>query len=662
MSGISAALLFVAATSIACGGQPGALAAAPAAANPSRVTRLDITSRTPAFGGTAFDRVGPYELLIGRAAAVIDPAAGDGIVDLDKAPRNASGLVEYSFDVQILKPVDVSKGNGVLAYEVNNRGGRLVYNAFNEGGAGYESANVGNGFLMKEGYTVVWSGWMPGESRTGSPAAPPPIFAEFPVASDRGRPIVGTAREEWIRDTAPALASRLTYPAASLDQSQATLTYRQNEAGKRLPLSTAHWSYADDRTVKVTPPPDADAGTIYEFIYQATQPIVAGLGFTGIRDIVSFLRYTAADDAGTSNPLFVNGAAALKVAVATGMSQSGRVQRDFIYQGFNRDPQGRKVFDGMNPIVAGGRRTYVNYRFAQPGRFTRQHEDHLYPMDEFPFTWATTSDPLTGKTDGLLAVCSRSNTCPLVIQVDSDSESYVSPGSLVLTDPSGQPVALPANVRYYYLTTAHSQANPGCRDAAHPVSPSPYYRAAFDALVRWTREGVMPPATSAPSRADGTFVTVTEQQQQYPAIPGKPYTPRISEIGVRDFSVFPPSESAARYPQYVPRLDRDGNPLAGVIIPEIAVPVATLSGRAVRRHGFGEGDLCNVNGSAIPFAKTRAERVAQGDPRLSLQERYPGAQAEYATKYASAVEKLVADRYLLPADGVRLKAAAALPQ
>ena len=257
-------------------------------------------------------------------------------------------------------------------------------------------------------------------------------------------PIVGTAREEWIRDTAPALSSLLTYPAASLDQTKATLTYRQNEASPRKPLSTAHWSYADDRTVKVAPPPDADAGTIYEFIYQATQPVVAGLGFAAIRDLVSFLRYTAADDAGQGNPLFVNGAAALKVAVSTGTSQSGRVQRDFIYQGFNRDAQGRKVFDGMNPIVAGGRRTFVNYRFAQPGRFTRQHEDHLYPMDEFPFTYATTTDPLTGKTDGLLAKCSRSNTCPFVIQVDTDSEAYVSPGSLVTTDPSGEPVAMPA--------------------------------------------------------------------------------------------------------------------------------------------------------------------------------------------------------------------------
>jgi hypothetical protein len=545
---------------------------------------------------------------------------------------------------------------------VNNRGNRLVYNYFNEGGPGYESENVGNAFLMKNGYTVVWSGWMAGESRAGSSTAPPLLFAQFPVATDGGRPIVGTAREEWIRDTAPAPSGQLTYPAASLDQSKATLTYRQNEASPRKPVPSANWSFADDRTVKITPPPDADAGTIYEFIYQATRPVVAGLGFTGIRDIVSFLRYTAADDSGNANPLFVNGSGVLKVAVSTGTSQSGRVQRDFLYQGFNRDARGRKVFDGMNPIVGGGRRTFVNHRFAQPGRFTRQHEDHLYPMDEFPFTYSTTTDRVTGKTDGLLARCSRTNTCPLVIQVDSDSEAYVSPGSLVMTDTAGKPIELPKSVRYYYLTTAHSQANPGCRDAPHAVSQFPYYRAAFDALVRWTKDGVAPPATSSPSRADGTFVTVAEQRNAYPTIPGKPYNPKISEIGVRDFSVFPPTESASKYPQFVPRLDRDGNPTAGVIIPEISVPVATVSGKAVRRSGFGEGDLCGVNGSTVPFPKTKAERLAQGDSRLSLEERYPGGQAEYAVKYGKAVEKLVADRYLLPEDGARLRAAAVLPQ
>jgi hypothetical protein len=619
--------------------------------------------RSPAFGGTSFGNVGPYELLIGKARAVIDPGAtlNTGIVDLDKAPRNADGLVEYSFDVQILRPTDMTKGNRVMFYEINNRGNRLVYTYFSERDAGYDASDIGNGFLVKDGYTAVWSGWLTGGSPVRSTAKVPLVFAQLPIATNNGQPVVGTAREEWIRDTAGAPSGRLSYRAATLDQTKATLTYRRNEADPRQSLTAANWSYVDDQTVKITEPPGADAGTIYEFIYPAKDPIVVGLGFAAVRDLVSFLRYRAADDAGQPNPLFVDGKPVLSVAVSTGTSQSGGMQRDFIYQGFNRDTMGRRVFDGMNPIVGAARKRFVNYRFAQPGRTTRQHEDHLYPMDDFPFTYATTTDPLTGKTDGLFARCSQSNTCPHVIQVDTDTESYAGHASLVLTDPQGRAVDLPANVRYYYLTMAHLQGNATCRDEANTVSPFPYYRAAYDALVRWVRDGTLPPPTKAPSVADGTFVTVAQQRQGYPAIPDRPYYLRVNELGRRDYSVFPPTESEAKYKQFVPRLDRDGNPATGIIIPEIAAPVATLSGTGIRGKGFAEGELCAQNGSSIPFPRTKAERLRGGDSRLSLEERYPGGQAEYAAKYKQAVERLVADRYLLAEDGVKLAAVAKLP-
>ncbi len=627
----------------------------------SRVTHLDIASRRPAFGGQSFGAVGVYEILIGRARAVIDPASplNAGIVDLDKAPRTGAGLVEYSFDVHILKPVDVTKGNRVLSYEFNNRGNRIVYGYFNEGGAGYEAANVGNAFLMNNGYTVVSSGWQGGGA---SGTTPPPLFAELPIASDGGRPIIGTAREEWIRDTARAPVRRLSYPAATLDQSQATLTVRVHEGDVRRVVPASQWSYADETTINIDEPPGTDAGSIYELIYRSKNPIVMGIGFAAMRDLVTFLRYSAADDAGVANPLFVNGRPAISVAVSTGASQSGRLQRDFIYLGFNEDHGGRRVFEGMNPIVGGGRKTFVNYRFAQPGRFTRQHEDHMFPMDEFPFTYGTTRDALTGKTDGLFRRCAASKTCPKVIQLDADSESYQGHGSLVLTDTTGRDLQLPPEVRYYYLTTAHNQGDAGCRDAANAVSPWPYYRAAYDALVRWVRDGVEPPPTTAPSVAAGTFVTVAEQSRQYPTIPGKPYNARINELGPRDFSVFPPAESAVKYPHFVPRLDRDGNPVAGIIVPEIAAPLATLSGKAVRGKGFAEGDLCGTNGSTLPFAKTKAERIAGGDSRLSLEERYPGGHRDYVDAYRRAVEKLVADRFLLAEDGAKLTKEASRPK
>jgi hypothetical protein len=622
------------------------------------VTELEVTSRRPAFGGQSFGAVGPYEILIGRARAVIDPRAtlNSEIVDLDKAPRNAAGLVEYSFDVHILKPVDITRGNRALSYEVNNRGNRIVYGYFNEGGSGYEASNVGNAFLMNHGYTVVSSGWQHGSSSASSSsgANPSPLFAQLPVATANGQPIVGTSREEWIRDTAKILTARLSYPAATLAQTQATLTVRVNEDGVRQPVPVAQWSYVDEMAIRITESPGADAGAIYEFIYQAKHPIVMGIGFAAIRDVIAFLRHDAMDDAGRQNPLFVDGRPVLTVAVATGASQSGRVQRDFIYQGFNQDAAGRKVFDGMNPIVAGARRTFVNHRFGQPGRFTRQHEDHMFPMVEFPFTYGTTTDALTGKTDGLFRRCSMSKTCPKVIQVDADSESYQGHASLVLTDTRGRDVILPPDVRYFYLTTAHLQGDAGCRDAANGVSPWPYYRAAYDALLRWVRDGVSPPPTNTPSVAAGTFVTPAEQTRQYPNIPGKPYHEKTSEVGVRDFSVFPPREGAVKYPQFVPRLDHDGNPMAGIIVPELTAPVATLSGKAVRGRGFAEGELCSVNGSSLPFPKTKAERLASGDPRLSLEERYPGGERQRAEKYQHAVGKLVAERYLLAVDGAKL--------
>ena len=263
-----------------------------------------------------------------------------------------------------------------------------------------------------------------------------------------------------------------------------------------------------------------------------------------------------------------------------------------------------------------------------------------------------------GKTDGLLAACTASSTCPNIIQVDADSEYYGAHVSLILTDTSGQALELPPNVRYWMLATAHLQGNAGCRDAANPVQPWPYYRAAFDAMVQWVRNGVEPPATRAPSVADGTAVTVERQGEQYPTIQDRPYNPTISELGVRDFSVWPPKESEERYPLFVPNLDADGNLVTGVMVPEVAAPLATM-GKAIRAAGFAEGDLCGVNGSTIPFPRTKDERMELGDSRLSLEERYPGGEAEYVKRYGEAADALVAERYLLPADAEILKKSAA---
>lgn len=631
----------------------------------SRVTSLEITSRQPAFGGKSFGAVGPYEVVLGKAKVVLDPRdpRNSVIVDLDKAPRNADGLIDYTVDIHILKPVDITKGNKVMMYEFNNRGRALVIGGFLEGipthtGISYGADQVGTGFVMNAGYTFVMSGW-----QTGNRAIPkdrlPAVYAQLPIAVENGQPVVGMSREEWMRDS-PSKGQpqrrRLTYPAVSLDQSKATLTVRLNEADPRKPVPASNWRFIDDMTVEFNEAAGMEGGHIYEFIYEAKNSPVMGIGFAGLRDAVSFLRHRATDENGVANPLFVNGKPVLTHAISTGASQAGRAQRDFLNLGFNEDPVGRKVFDGMNPVVAGGRVTFTNHRFAQPGRYVRQHEDHLFPGAEFPFAFNTTTDALTGKTDGVFRRCEASKTCPKVIQVDSDSEGYQGLSSLVNTDTAGKAITLPSDVRLYYVTVAHMEwESEATRDRGHTVRPYPYFRAAYDALTRWVRDGVEPPPTKAPSVADGTWVTVAEQGKQYPKIPGKPYVAKINEVGARDYSVQPPAETG-KYPVLVPRLDKDGNAAAGVLIPEILAPVGTVSGRAIRKKGYGENELyCNpVLGSFIPFPKTKQERLASGDSRLSLEERYPGGESQYAEQYKQAVDKLIAERYLLAEDGPRL--------
>jgi Alpha/beta hydrolase domain len=636
------------------GGSQSASPSAPKFAG-SRVTRLDVTSRRPAFGGKSFGTVGSYEILIGKAHALVDPRAAENavIVDIDKAPRNAVGFIEYTFDFQILKPADLNKGNGVLLYEVSNRGRGQLYAALDEGGLGYEANNVGNGFIMNSGYTYVLSGWMSGASGTANQ-----VWAELPVATNNGQPITGMSMEEWMEPGSGGFG-RLSYPAATLDQAKAKLTYREHQDDLRQTIPTSQWSYVNDTTIKVTPPAGADAGTLYEFVYEAKNPIVQGLGVAAIRDFVSFARHSPVDEAGTANPLFVNGRPVLTVTVAIGLSQSGRLMRDLLYQGFNQDTVGRKVFDAMTGVVVGARRTFTNYRFAQPGRYTRQHEDHFYPTSGFPFTFESTTDHLTGRTDGLFRKCAASKTCPIVVQVDSYTELYGAHDSLIVTDTRGKPLQLPANVRLYLLTLAHLQGNEGCVDPANTVSPNPYYRAAVQATARWVHDGVAAPPTRTPLAADGTLVTVAEQGKNYPTIPGRPFNSKINEIGPRDYTALPPRETG-KYTILVPKLDRDGNMAGGVIVPELTVPVATY-GKAIRKEGFGEGDLCHENGAAIPFAKTKAERLSRSDSRLSIEERYPGGDAEYAAKYAQAVDKLVSEGYLLQMDAAKLKSAASLP-
>ena len=617
---------------------------------------------SPIFEGVSFGDVGPYEKIVARAVLHVDPADphNAGIVDLDLAPTNAAGRVEFAADVVILKPID--RGSNRMLYGVVNRGRKRMLGLLNDAPGGNDpstAADAGNGFLMRQGYTLVWSGWQgdvpPGDGR---------MRVEIPTVAG----VTGTTHDEFIfeHDDNPAIIT-LSYRAASLDPTQATLTVRQHERDARATPADLWFEYVDagDRpsgttTVRIHRPAGFDRGAIYELTYPARDPAVMGLGFAATRDIVSFLRRNAADAAGNPNPLALDGGPTVEHVYALGISQSGRFLRDLVYQGFNEDEDGELVFDGVIPHVAGSRRTFTNARWAQPGRYSRQHETHLTPGDQFPFSYGVLTDPLTGLTDGILARCLETQTCPKVMHTDTSTELWQARASLVVTDTTGADIDLPPNVRAYLLGGApHGgtpdgvpRPTPTCQHLRNPVHAGPPMRALLLALDRWQSHGLQPPDSRFPSRAGGTLVLPDPDHTNFPAIPGLSYTGRVNELRVTDYSQQPPTEGAA-YPVYVSRIDADGNDMAGIRMPAVQAPQGTYLGWNQRKAGHAEGALCSTTGSYVPFGTTEAERRATGDPRLSIEERYPSPHA-YAERVREAVTRLRDDGFLLGEDVDRI--------
>lgn len=619
--------------------------------------RLVIDRVERAFEGVSFAGAGPYEKITGRVFAEADPAhrLNAPIVNLDRAPRNAAGRVEYWFDFCLLRPADLRKGNRRLFYDVINRGGKIASIDFNSAPHANNpttTADAGNGYLMRQGYSILWSAWqgdvVAGEDR---------MLAGFPIPSERGAPIVGINRDEFFFEVAAgAVRAVLSYPANSLDQRQATLTVRRREADDRVAIAADRWRYVAANQIEITPPAGFDAGAIYELIYPARDPIVMGLGLAGIRDLIAFMRHEAADKQGTPNPINLDGRPAVDYALTYGRSQSGRLLRDFLWQGFNQDLQGRRVFDGMYIAAAGSRKSFINAAFGQPPRFQRQHEDHAFPGDQFPFGYATLTDPVSGKTDGILARAIATNTCPKIFHTDSSSEFWQGRASMVVTDGRGADVEIPDEVRLFlFSSTQHAgpdpaAAGPLCQYPLNPTSYSPAHRALLVALDEWVSKGVAPPASRFPRVSDGTLV---EAKSGFPKIPGLRYRGLINELSEMDYSVQPPRPiPGRRYLVMVPKVDEDGNEMAGIRLPDIAAPRGTHTGWNLRRAGFAEGELANIFGAYFPFAATKTEREASDDPRPSLAERYP-TDRDYADAVARAATDLQQARLLLAEDVAR---------
>ncbi|MBM4184152.1 MAG: hypothetical protein FJ207_07965 [Gemmatimonadetes bacterium] len=609
----------------------------------AQVTRLDVdVVESPALGGERFGTVGQYERLRGIAYGEVDPSdpRNQDIVNLEHAPHNARGMVEYSTTVEIYRPVYMSRWNRAIYHTVPNRGGAT----------GDEPS------LRAMGFAFVRVGWQ-GDIRSTDRNVVPFL----PVARNSdGSPMVGRALEEFIfGDQERVSRAPLTYPTASRDPAKATLTVRALQNSRRSTPADLRWSWVSDTEISIQRPAGFDGGAIYEFVYEAKDPVVMGIGFAAMRDVISFLRYERHDAEGNFNPLDEPATTALSL----GISQSGRALRDFLYLGFNEDTRGRIVFDGMHVDIAGSRKTFTNYAFSQPGRWQKQHEDHVYPGDQFPFTYTMLRDPIGGGADGILVRCSATDTCPRIVHTDGEAEIWQARSSLVVTDPTGNDIALPDNVRAYLVAGVqhgggggvHTMPRAGfCQNPNNPMPLRDIRTALSVALYEWVAKEHAPPASRFPTVGNGGLVAPAATG--FPSIPGVTYSGSVNQLHLMDYSTMPPKEGPA-YTVLVGRVDADGNMLAGVRHPNLVAPIGTYTGWNLRAEGFGEGDQCAGAGSFIPFAETRAERMAKGDQRLSLEERYAD-HAAYVRAVRQAADALVRDRLLLRADADEIVAEA----
>ena len=641
---------------------------------PLMITRLTFNEApTVAFGGASFGNVGSYEKIQGRAFGELDPAnpLNAVITDITLAPRNARGMVEYAVDFYILRPVNPSRGNKVMVFDITNRGNKMTYLPLsfpfrapgrympNNDPCGPDDA--GTGLLMRQGNTIVWTGW----DATAPPGAGR-MTLTVPIAEIDGKPIVAAALEEIMADmpqnpspTAEMLNWPLTYPAATMDKAEATLTIRKYREDQPTVVPAEQWGYIDRSTIALSPAgkKSFEPGMVYQFIYPATNPKVIGIGFAAVRDFASFTRHSATDADGTANPL----AGTIRWAIATGLSQSGRFHRPFLYLGFNQDENGRRVFDGMMPYINGSGGGFFNHRFGQPNRTAFKRLSHVYPEQVFPFAYSRLTDPITGKTDSVLARCEASGTAPKIMEINDSNSWWFKNASLSTTTPDGsRDLDDPAGVRFYLLSSVPHAVGKGrgfCEQIQNPVSPGPALRALLTAMIDWVVAGKEPPPSNVPRLCDGTLVAPSSQAAVgFPTIPGVNYSGAANLRELFDYgpefergiiSRVPPLPTGRAYATLVPATDQDGIDIAGIKLPDIAVPIGTYTGWSTLARA--SKDECSAMGSFIPFARTKVERDASGDPRLSLEERY-GTHSRYIELVREASERLVAERLLLQED------------
>jgi hypothetical protein len=642
-----------------------ALCLAPAA--PAGLLRIELSERSDVLAGKSFGSVGPYERLVGKAYFAVDPKlpANQIVCDIDKAPRNDSGLVEFSSDIYVLKPRDSKNGNGAALYEVSNRGNKGMLAMYNRATASHDPktpAEFGDNFLLERGYTLIWLGWQFDVPRTEGL-----MRLYTPIARNGDQPITGLVRAEIIADKkefSHSLADRnhIPYPVANPNDPTLTLTVRDRNDSPRSVVPRSAWKIVEGTHVSM----DAgfEPGKIYELVYTAKDPALVGLGPAAIRDLISFLKYGN----GNNVTSLADQRRFIKRAYAMGTSQSGRFLRTFLYYGFNADEQGRKVLDGVMAHVAGAGRGSFDIRFGQPSRDGHPFMNLFYPTDIFPFTDVAETDPDTGITDGLLVKAERAHVTPKIFYTDSAYEYWGRSASLIHTTLDGKKDApIPAGTRIYFF--AGGQHGPAAFPPVRTVTknlpnPNPYtwsMRALLVAMDQWVANNVEPPPSQYPKIADNKLVTLSDLQ--FPkiegvSVPTRPqrayhvdYGPDFRTLGI--ISIEPPKVGKP-FPTLVPQVDADGNETSGVRMPDIQVPLGTYAGWNLRAPELGAPDeMFSMVGSYIPFARTKAEREKNNDPRRSVEERYSGRD-DYLKQVEKAARNLVAGGYLLDQDVPKL--------
>jgi len=612
------------------------------------VREIQVVSRSEVLNGEAMGAAGPYQRIVAKAHFAVDPklAANRIISDIGLAPRNQKGLVEFSADLYMLMPRDSAKGNGTVFFEVSNRGGKGMLSTFNLATSARDPRqpeHFGDRFLLEQGYTLVWLGW-----QWDVPRNPELLRLDAPVAKRDGQPITGLVRAEFTPDrrvTVRSLADRdhIPYPVINPDDPSMQLTVRDRAASPRSVVPRNQWRFPDREHVEM--PSGFEPGKIYELVYRAQDPVLAGLGPAAVRDLISFLKY-----GGAETPL-ADQRRHIRRAIGFGTSQSGRFLRTFLYYGFNQDEKGRRVFDGVWAHVAGAGRGSFNHRFAQASRDGHPHMNTFYPTDIFPFTDAAQTDPETGLADGLLA---RAKAIPKIFYTNGSYEYWGRAASLIHTSVDGRRDVEPSkDTRIYFITG--SQHGPGTfpprkqdeRYLRNPNDYRPLMRALLTALNNWIAGGKEPPASRYPRIDRGELVPL--ESVKFRKIPGVAFPARMHRAWRADYGpefrtqgivAYEPPRVGNSFPTLAPQVDADGNEIAGVRLPDVALPLGVYTGWNLRTDGIGAPkELYSMVGSFFPFTRAQAARYKDAD--------------DYVARCLAAARQLVSEGLMLERDVAR---------